>query len=151
MNGVPFYRLMWFVIDKHYRSHGIGGYALEKAIQMICNEFGLRPIALGVHKENIGTERFYVRHGFHKTAAMEGNDYYYLRYPNENEIYKSGGIVLHLLDGAALVVISNLRPFPAPGSWWSDRRLQRVRSTESRRDRCSRFPRPTLRDAPRRT
>lgn len=86
MKGVPFYRLMWFVIDKRYRNHGIGGYALEKAIQMIYNEFGVRPIALGVHKDNLGAQRFYVRHGFQKTAAMEGNDYYYLRYPNENDI-----------------------------------------------------------------
>ena len=86
MKGVPFYRLMGFVIDKRCRSRGIGGYALEKAIQMIYNEFGVRPIALGVHKENIGAERFYVKHGFRKTAAMEGNDYYYLRYPNETGI-----------------------------------------------------------------
>lgn len=86
MKGVPFYRLMGFVIDKRCRSRGIGGYALEKAIQMIYNEFGVRPIAFGANKENIGAERFYVRHGFHKTAAMQGNDYYYLRYPNENGI-----------------------------------------------------------------
>ncbi len=83
MKGVPFYRLMGFVIDKCYRNRGICGYALEKAIDMIYAEFGARPIALGVHKDNIGAERFYLNHGFRKTDAMEGNDYYYLRYPNE--------------------------------------------------------------------
>ncbi len=56
-----------------------------------------------------------------------------------------------LRDGAVSIVSYNIRPFPEPVSWWSDRRLQRGRSTGSRRDRCSRSPRPTLRDAPRRT
>ena len=81
MKGVPFYRLMGFVIDKRYRSSGIGGYVLEKVIELIYDEFGIHPIALGVHKDNIGAERFYLNHGFQKTAVMEGNDYYYLRYP----------------------------------------------------------------------
>ena len=86
MKGVPFYRLMGFVIDKRYRSIGIGGYVLEKVIEIIYGEYGVRPIALGVHKDNIGAERFYLSHGFRKTDAMEGNDYYYLRYPNEDTI-----------------------------------------------------------------
>lgn len=81
MKGVPFYRLMGFVIDKRYRSQGIGGYVLERAIEQIYVEFGIRPIALGVHKDNIGAARFYRKHGFRKTDVMEGNDYYYLRYP----------------------------------------------------------------------
>ena len=85
MRGVPFYRLMGFVIDKRYRSCGIGGYVLEKVIEMIYNEYGVRPIALGVHKNNIGAERFYLNHGFEKTEVMEGNDYYYLRYPKQNK------------------------------------------------------------------
>lgn len=85
MRGTPFYRLMGFVIDKRYRGAGIGGYALEKVIAMIYEEFGVRPIALGVHKDNLGAERFYLNHGFRKTAVREGNDYYYLRYPDENE------------------------------------------------------------------
>ena len=84
MKGVPFYRLMGFVIDKRYRDGGIGGYVLEKAIDMVYAEYGTRPVALGVHKDNIGAERFYIKHGFRKTAAMEGNDYYYLRYPDES-------------------------------------------------------------------
>lgn len=86
MKKVPFYRLMGFVIDKRYRNLGIGGYVLEKAIAFIYDEFGVRPIALGVHKDNIGAERFYLNHGFIKTDVMEGDDYYYLRYPNENTI-----------------------------------------------------------------
>lgn len=86
MKGIPFYRLMGFVIDQRYRSSGIGGYVLERVIKLIYDEFGVRPIALGVHKDNLGAERFYLKHGFRKTAVMEGNDYYYLRYPNENTI-----------------------------------------------------------------
>lgn len=81
MRGVPFYRLMGFVLDRRYRGRGIGGYALERAIDAIYDEFGVRPIALGIHRDNIDAERFYLRHGFRKTAAMEGDDYYYLRYP----------------------------------------------------------------------
>ena len=77
----PFYRLMGFVLDKEYRGRGIGGQALELAIARCCQDFGVRPIALGVHKDNIGAERFYLRHGFTKTEAMEGDDYYFLRYP----------------------------------------------------------------------
>ena len=85
MKGVPFYRLMGFVLDKAYRGQGIGAYALEEAISWCYRDFGVRPIALGVHKDNHGAERFYLRHGFVKTEYMEGSDYYYLRYPqNEN-------------------------------------------------------------------
>ena len=83
MKDIPFYRIMGFVIDKEYRNKGIGGYVLEKAIEMIYNEYGVRPIALGVHKDNIEAERFYLRHGFVRTDVMEGNDYYYLRYPKQ--------------------------------------------------------------------
>ncbi|MBQ8311991.1 MAG: GNAT family N-acetyltransferase [Clostridia bacterium] len=85
MRGVPFYRLMGFVLDKAYRGQGIGAYALEEAIRWCYRDFGVRPIALGVHKENHGAARFYLRHNFAKTEYMEGNDYYYLRYPtNKN-------------------------------------------------------------------
>lgn len=85
IKDVPFYRLMGFVIDKRYRGGGIGGYVLEKVISLVYHEYGIRPIALGVHKDNYGAERFYLRHGFRKTTLMEGNDYYYLRYPGEKE------------------------------------------------------------------
>ena len=84
MKGVPFYRLMGFFMNKRYRGAGIGGYVLEKVIQLIDDEYGVRPVALGVHKDNIGAERFYINHGFQKAAVMEGNDYYDLRYPNKN-------------------------------------------------------------------
>lgn len=86
MKGILFYRLMGFVIDKRYRNSGIGGYVLESAIKRIYDEFGVRPIALGVHKDNMGAEHFYFRHDLRKTKAMEGNDDYYLRYPNENTV-----------------------------------------------------------------
>lgn len=73
--------LMGFVIDRRYRSLGIGGYVLEKAIDNCYSEFGVRSVALGCHKDNHRAAAFYTKHGFGKTDAMEGNDYYYLRYP----------------------------------------------------------------------
>jgi len=82
MKDTPFYRLMGFVLDRRYRGQGIGGYVLESVIQRIYDEYGVRPIALGCHRENNAAARFYLRHGFRKTEVMEGNDYYYLRYPN---------------------------------------------------------------------
>ena len=82
MHGVPFYRLMGFVIDNRYRNKGIGSHVLELVIKTIYREYGVRPIALGVHKENHGAARFYEKHGFKPTDTMEGNDIYYLRYPD---------------------------------------------------------------------
>lgn len=79
----PFYRLMGFVIDQRYRGMGIGGEVLERVIRACYREFGVRPIALGCHKDNHRAASFYRSHGFRKTDAMEGNDYYYLRYPDE--------------------------------------------------------------------
>ena len=83
MKRKPFYRLMGFVIDNRYRSQGIGSKMLERVIDTIYAEYGERPIALGVHKDNYGAARFYEKHGFNKTDAMEGNDAYYIRYPRE--------------------------------------------------------------------
>ncbi len=83
MSREPFYRLMGFLIDQRYRGRGIGSYVLEEIIRQCYREFGVRPIALGVHRDNHGAERFYLRHGFCKTTVMEGNDFYYLRYPAE--------------------------------------------------------------------
>lgn len=83
MNGVPFYRLMGFVIDNRYRNCGIGSYVLELVIKTIYEEYGVRPIALGVHKDNHSAGRFYEKHGFKKTGTMEGNDIYYLRFPEK--------------------------------------------------------------------
>lgn len=81
MKERPFYRLMGFIIDKRYRGSGIGSYVLEEIISQCYSEFGVRPIVLGVHKDNHKAEKFYVNHGFRKTNAMEGNDYYFIRYP----------------------------------------------------------------------
>ena len=81
MKSEPFYRLMGFVIDNHYRSQGIGDKVLKMVIDAIYSEYGVRPIALGVHKDNRAAARFYERHGFAPVDAMEGNDRYYIRYP----------------------------------------------------------------------
>ncbi len=81
MAAEPFYRLMGFVLDSRYRSRGLGSQVLEEVIARIYQEYGPRPIALGVHRDNLGAARFYERHGFRKTDAMEGSDRYYLRYP----------------------------------------------------------------------
>lgn len=83
MKNEPFYRLMGFIIDKNYRGKGIGGFILERAIEKCYKDFGIRPIALGCHKDNIKAEKFYIAHGFSKTEYMEGNDYYFLRYPDK--------------------------------------------------------------------
>ena len=84
MKNEPFYRLMGFVIDNRYRSQGIGSKVLDMVIDTIYKEYGVRPIALGVHKDNHGAARFYERHGFVAVDAMEGNDRYYLRYPKNS-------------------------------------------------------------------
>ena len=81
MKKEPFYRLMGFVIDNRYRSQGIGSKVLDMVIDAIYKEYGVRPIALGVHKDNHGAARFYERHGFVAVDAMEGNDRYYIRHP----------------------------------------------------------------------
>ena len=51
--GIPFYRIMGFVMDRRYRGQGLGGFILEKAIEACYREDGVRPIALGCHKDNI--------------------------------------------------------------------------------------------------
>ena len=85
MKKEPFYRLMGFVIDNRYRSQGIGSKVLEMVINAIYDEYGARPIALGVHKDNHGAAKFYARHGFTPVDATEGNDRYYIRYPMKEE------------------------------------------------------------------
>ena len=77
----PFYRLMGFVLDKEYRGRGIGGEALEKTVTCVYNDFGIRPIVLGCHRENQRAAAFYRKHGFQETGYMEGKDVYYLRFP----------------------------------------------------------------------
>ena len=81
MQSEPFYRLMNFMIDKKYRGNGIGGKVLEMAVAEVYKDFGVRPIALGCHKDNGLAAKFYLRHGFKRTAYVEGDDIYYLRYP----------------------------------------------------------------------
>lgn len=81
MKNEPFYRLMGFVIDNRYRNQGIGSQVLELVIDTIYADYGERPIALGVHKDNHAAARFYERHGFVAVDATEGNDRYYIRYP----------------------------------------------------------------------
>lgn len=79
MKGVPFYRVMGFVVDRAYRNHGLGGSILETAIAQVYKEFGMRSLALGVHRDNLQAGRFYERHGFRRTGVFEGNDEYYMR------------------------------------------------------------------------
>lgn len=79
MKDVPFYRLMGFVVDKDYRSRGLGSEIMEKAIEQVYQEFGRRSLALGVHKDNTQAGRFYERHGFKRMGVFEGDDEYYLR------------------------------------------------------------------------
>lgn len=84
----PFYRLMGFVIDRAFRNRGLGGSVLEKAIETVYREFGVRPIALGCHRDNEAAARFYRKHGFRQTKYLEAEDLYYLRYPTQPD---SGG------------------------------------------------------------
>ncbi len=79
MKNRPFYRVMGFVVDRNYRSRGIGGAILENAIGRVFGEFGERSLALGVHRDNIRAVGFYERHGFRRTGIYEGNDEYFLR------------------------------------------------------------------------
>lgn len=75
------HRLMGLVLDNRWRNQGIGGHILEKVIADIYQEFCVRPIVLEAHGDNCSAARFYTKHGFRKTDVMEGNDYYYHRYP----------------------------------------------------------------------
>ncbi|WP_025724741.1 GNAT family N-acetyltransferase [Acholeplasma granularum] len=77
--NIPFYRIMDFIINKNYRGYGIGSYVLEEVISRVYNEFGERPVVLGVHKDNIEAEKFYLKHKFIKTEYMDGDDYYFIR------------------------------------------------------------------------
>ena len=75
----PFYRLMFFVVDKRYRNLGFGTGILEEAINSIYSEYGKRPILLEVQEENEGAARFYERNGFIQTSYKIGDDYYFVR------------------------------------------------------------------------
>lgn len=78
---VPFYRIMGFVLDRQWRDKGFGGQVLEIVIDRIFVEYGPRPIVLGVQVDNTGAARFYERHGFSTTTAMDEDDRFYIRYP----------------------------------------------------------------------
>lgn len=83
MRKEPFYRLMSFVVDRRYRRDGVGGKALEMAVEKVYGDFGVRPIALGCHKDNALAAKFYEKHGFKRTEYAEGDDLYYLKYPEK--------------------------------------------------------------------
>ncbi|MBQ3089160.1 MAG: GNAT family N-acetyltransferase [Oscillospiraceae bacterium] len=83
MRQQPFYRLMDFVLDRTVRGMGLGSLILEETIRRIYEQYGPRPIALGIHRNNAGAVRFYLRHGFRPADATEGKDRYYLRYPDD--------------------------------------------------------------------
>ena len=75
----PFYRLMFFVLDKAYRGQGLGSKVLEVAISRAYEDFGVRPIVLEVQKDNENAARFYERNGFTRTSYRVGDDYYFVR------------------------------------------------------------------------
>ena len=75
----PFYRLMFFVVDKKYRNFGLGSKIIEDAIERIYNEYGERPILISVHKENERAARFYERNGFIRTSYKYDDDIYFVR------------------------------------------------------------------------
>ncbi|MCR5122056.1 MAG: GNAT family N-acetyltransferase [Ruminococcus sp.] len=79
VEGVPFYRLVFFIIDRAYRSRGLGSRILAETIERVFRDFGERPIVLGVHRDNMKAMRFYERQGFTKTPYTEGNDCVFIR------------------------------------------------------------------------
>lgn len=108
MRYTPFYRLMGFVIDRRWRGQGIGSAVLEKAIAAVYAEYGVRPIALGVHRENASAARFYERHGFCRTQFTEGHDVYFLRYPPDwvrHEYSFGAAVYTQTSDGLRWLVV----------------------------------------------
>ncbi len=79
--GLPFYRIMGFILDRAWRSKGVGSEVLETVISRIFAEFGPRPILLGVQEDNTRAAAFYQRHGFIPTASWDEDDRFYIRYP----------------------------------------------------------------------
>ena len=82
--GIPFYRIMGFVIDKAWRGKGLGSQVLETVIARIFNEFGPRPILIGVQQDNTRAADFYLRHGFCPTGSWDEDDRFYIRYPGKH-------------------------------------------------------------------
>jgi GNAT superfamily N-acetyltransferase len=81
VKGIPFYRIMGFILDKAWRGKGIGGHVLTMVIDQVYAEFGPRPILLGVQEDNHRAAAFYQRHGFTPTDAWDEDDRFYIRYP----------------------------------------------------------------------
>ena len=79
VENLPFYRLVFFVLDKKYRGRGLGTRILGETVARVFRDFGERPIVLGVHKDNPRAMSFYSRHGFEKTPYTEGNDRVFTR------------------------------------------------------------------------
>ena len=79
--GIPFYRIMGFVIDKAWRGKGLGSQVLETVIARIFDEFGSRPILIGVQQDNIRAADFYLRHGFRPTDSWDEDDRFFIRWP----------------------------------------------------------------------
>ena len=77
--AIPFYRIMGFVLDKHWRNRGIGGQVLEMVITRIFAEYGPRPILIGVQADNTRAADFYLRHGFLPTDSWDEDDRFYIR------------------------------------------------------------------------
>ena len=78
---IPFYRIMGFVIDKAWRGKGLGSQVLETVIARIFNEFGPRPILIGVQQDNVRAADFYLHHGFRPTDNWDEDDRFYIRDP----------------------------------------------------------------------
>ena len=77
----PFYRLVFFVLDRNFRGKGLGSKILESTIEKVYNDFGIHPIVLGVHKDNEKAALFYLKNGFTKTSCMDGDDYCFIKNP----------------------------------------------------------------------
>ena len=77
----PFYRLVFFVLDKNFRGKGLGKQILEKTIETVFKDFGRHPVVLGVHKDNEKAFQFYLKNGFVKTSYMDGDDYVMIKNP----------------------------------------------------------------------
>ena len=80
----PFYRLVFFVLDKNFRGKDLGSKILKTTIENVYNDFGKHPIVLGVHKDNEKAARFYLKNGFTKTSCMDGDDYCFIRNESVN-------------------------------------------------------------------
>lgn len=77
--GIPFYRIMGFVLDRTWRGKNIGGKVLETVIDRVFTEYGPRPILIGVQVDNTRAAAFYLRHHFRPTEAFDEDDRFFIR------------------------------------------------------------------------